>query len=126
MMVSTERRLKQLRDLVDQLERLPASAERDRMLREVRGRLVDVDTGVTPRAMMPVDEADRPRSVPRRPEPAPRPEAAPRREPPPRPEPAPTFELTSLGSDELLWLADPPPPARPEQRARPWTRGLRG
>jgi hypothetical protein len=52
--VSSEYRLKRLRDLLDQLERLPATAERDRMLREVRGRVVDVDTGVAPSALPPV------------------------------------------------------------------------
>ncbi len=41
-------RLKRLKDLVDQLERLPASPDRDRVLAEVRSRAVDVDTGVTP------------------------------------------------------------------------------
>lgn len=41
--------------MVQQLERLPASAERDRMLNEVRARVVDVDTGETPRAILPVD-----------------------------------------------------------------------
>ncbi len=41
--------------MLKQLERLPASAERDRMLNEVRARVVDVDTGVTPRAILPVD-----------------------------------------------------------------------
>jgi hypothetical protein len=54
MSVSGEQRLKRLRELIDHLERLPASAEQERMLREVRARLVDVDTGVTPRAMLPV------------------------------------------------------------------------
>jgi hypothetical protein len=58
--VSSEHRLKRLRDLLAQLERLPATAERDRMLREVRARVVDVDTGVPPRAVLPVE----PDSVP--------------------------------------------------------------
>src|SRR3954451_19369808 len=48
--------LRRLKDLVDQLERLPASPDRDRMLTEVRSRVVDVDTGVTPRAMLPLRE----------------------------------------------------------------------
>jgi hypothetical protein len=52
---SSEQRLKRLRDLLAQLERLPPSAERERMLREVRARVVDVDTGESPRAMLPVD-----------------------------------------------------------------------
>jgi len=52
--VSTEHRLKRLRDLLHELERLPATAERDRMIREVRARVVDVDTGVLPSALLPV------------------------------------------------------------------------
>jgi hypothetical protein len=54
MSVSSER-LKRLRDLLEQLERLPPSSEQERMLREVRARVVDVDTGESPRAMLPVD-----------------------------------------------------------------------
>jgi hypothetical protein len=50
------KRVKRLKDLVDLLERLPASPDRDRVLSEVRSRAVDVDTGVTPRAMLPVRE----------------------------------------------------------------------
>ncbi len=42
--------------MVDQIERLPVSPDRDRMLSEVRSRMVDLDTGVTPRAMLPVRE----------------------------------------------------------------------
>jgi hypothetical protein len=44
-----------LRELLARIEQLPASSERERMLGEVRARVVDVDTGVTPRAMLPVD-----------------------------------------------------------------------
>jgi hypothetical protein len=54
-------RIKRLKDLVDRLERLPASEDRDRVLREVRSRAVDIDTGVTPRAMLPVREPIPPR-----------------------------------------------------------------
>jgi hypothetical protein len=54
-LVSREHRLQRLRHLLDRIEKLPASAERERMLREVRARVVDVDTGVTPRAMLTVD-----------------------------------------------------------------------
>ena len=49
-------RITRLKDLVDQLERLPPSPDRDRVLSEVRSRAVDLDTGVTPRAMLPVRE----------------------------------------------------------------------
>jgi hypothetical protein len=54
-------RIKRLKDLVDRLERLPASDDRDRVLREVRSRAVDLDTGVTPRAMLPVRDPIPPR-----------------------------------------------------------------
>jgi hypothetical protein len=37
-------RLDQLRRLLDRLERMPASADRDWMLAEVRARAVDVET----------------------------------------------------------------------------------
>jgi hypothetical protein len=39
-------RLDQLRRLLDRFERMPASAERDWMLAEVRRRAVDVETGM--------------------------------------------------------------------------------
>jgi hypothetical protein len=39
-------RLDQLRGLLDRLEHMPASGERDWMLGEVRGRAVDVETGM--------------------------------------------------------------------------------
>jgi hypothetical protein len=138
MTVSGEPRLKRLRDLLDQLERLPASAERERMLREVRGRLVDVDTGVAPRAMMPVEDESKqvadtiPRTA-RVPKSVPRPPAreADRRPPVPPAERAAPVDTTSLGTDELLSLDDatpsgPEPEAHPERPAGPWTRGLRG
>src|SRR5215208_935312 len=54
--MATGRRVKRLNDMVERIERLPASEARDRLLREVRSRAVDVDTGVTPRAMLPLRE----------------------------------------------------------------------
>ena len=56
--MTTEPRIQRLRDMVAQLERLPASPDRDRLLSEVRSRAVDVDTGVTPRSMLPMREPD--------------------------------------------------------------------
>jgi hypothetical protein len=44
-------RLERLRALLVRLGRMPASAERDWMLGEVRARAVDVETGVKPAAM---------------------------------------------------------------------------
>ena len=54
--MATDPRIQRLRDMVAQLERLPASPDRDRLLSEVRSRAVDVDTGVTPRSMLPMRE----------------------------------------------------------------------
>jgi hypothetical protein len=51
---SDDRRTR-LKRLVARLEQLPASPDRNRMLSEVRSRAVDLDTGVTPRAMLQVD-----------------------------------------------------------------------
>ena len=52
-------RLEHLRDLLGRLERMPASGDRDWMLKEVRARAVDVETGVTPSAVrsLPMDDA---------------------------------------------------------------------
>jgi hypothetical protein len=132
MAVRSELRLKRLRELLDQVERLPPSAERERMLREIRGRMVDVDTGVLPRGMLPVDAAAA-EVAERVPRPARRPPARERARPRavPRPEPATPDQVGTLGTNELLSLADSEPPAprpdaRPGRVARPWTRGLRG
>ena len=129
----SELRLKRLRELLDQIERLPPSAERERMLREIRGRMVDVDTGVVPRGMLPVDAAAAAAAA----EPAPRrvrrPPARERARPRavPRPEPAMPDQVGTLGTSELLSLGESVPPAPrldapPGRVARPWTRGLRG
>jgi hypothetical protein len=55
--ITTHLRLKRLRDLVAQVEQMPPSPQRDRVLQEIRSRAVDVDTGVSPRAMLPVEPA---------------------------------------------------------------------
>ena len=60
----SEARRTRLKELLTRLEQLPASAKRNRMLSEVRSRAVDLDTGVAPRAMLPVHE---PIHGPRRP-----------------------------------------------------------
>jgi hypothetical protein len=124
-------RLKRLKDLVDQLERLPASPHRDRVLAEVRSRAVDVDTGVTPRAMLPVRE---PTPPPAPPKPRPeryqpyRPGAVTRTPSPARPvQPAPpvaTDDLNALLWDDRLSLEDSP--ELPDGSVPPWTLGLRG
>src|SRR5215210_2414820 len=66
--ITTDARRKRLRDLITQVEQLPPSPERDRVLQEIRTRAVDVDTGVPPRAMLPTDPApsiSQPPQVPR-------------------------------------------------------------
>jgi hypothetical protein len=146
-------RIKRLKDLVDQLERLPASPDRDRLLMEARSRAVDVDTGETPRAM-PV----------RKPVPAPVAHERPTRHRPPgarrrvqcAPAPAPVqpappeLELAPHASaggshereqplpmDAVLWLDDaqlplddslhlPTQPRAGRRAVPPWTLGLRG
>jgi hypothetical protein len=142
---SSEHRLKRLRELIAQLERLPASAERDRMLREVRARVVDVDTGFAPRAFLPSDVdsilASGPgSSIPRKvdaPKPAedrprPRPIALPQSSKPVHVPPnAPVRRADAeVAADVLLCLDDStsfwPGEAEAEAAPAPWTRGLRG
>jgi hypothetical protein len=145
--VSSEQRLTRLRELIDQLERLPPSAERDRMLREVRVRVVDVDTGELTSAMRPVD-ADPGGAPDRGPRPsraakpaaaAPPAPAAPQQRraaaptPPPEraPDPLAGAEIIALAAGELLSLDDTEAePQEHEPRSGrvvgPWTRGLRG
>jgi len=53
--MSGDHRLTRLRALVDRLQRLPASAQREWMLGEVRARVVDVETGEPPRPMRALD-----------------------------------------------------------------------
>ena|SRR5688500_8130083 len=60
-------RVERLRALVEIIEHLPMSPERDRLLDEVRARAVDVDTGVTPRALLPWREPARAPARPRPP-----------------------------------------------------------
>jgi hypothetical protein len=131
-----EERVKRLKDLVDMLERLPASPDRDRVLSEVRSRAVDLDTGVTPRAMLPVEEPTSPLVVPRLPRRA-RVSRVVRTAPPP---PAPAVEYArsafatavskepeqTLCLDDVLSLEDSPLPDVQGDRAVPaWRLGLR-
>lgn len=94
--MATGQRVKRLRTMVDQIERLPVSADRDRLLNEVRSRAVDVDTGVTPRAILAMRE---PVSL--------------WASPPVLPGPPKRDRATSI-----MRLA-PPPPAPPVESARP-------
>ena len=138
--MATERRVQRLRDMVDQIARLPESPDRDRLLSEIRSRAVDVDTGVTPRAMLPLREPD-PSAIPPRPAKRDKPRIA--RRVVPR-TPAPAFEAArpssvvgpwetpeeSFSLDDRLSLEDTAP--LPDVRVRgnltapPWAFGLRG
>jgi hypothetical protein len=120
-------RVKKLKDLMDMLERLPASPDRDRVLSEVRSRAVDLDTGVTPRSMLPIREPTPPAVMPR----LPKVDRAPRIQ---RPTPAPAAAVEPARPeqppclDDLLSLEDAPLPyarAYGDQSDRPWTLGLR-
>jgi hypothetical protein len=136
--VSSEHRIKRLRDLLDQLERLPPTAERDRMLREVRGRVVDVDTGVAPSALPPVEspesvlaavarEAAQP-PVSRLRQPA-KPDAVAPSAPGPEVAAGGAGDGAPLPADELLCLDDSasfPPGEAGTGLVPAWTRGLRG
>ena len=136
-------RVKRLKHMVDRIERLPASEVRDRLLSEVRSRAVDVDTGVTPRAMLPLREPAQPpmlrwppkrnrttiiRQVASRPsspavEPARRSSAAKRGT-----EPQQSVWLDDrLSLEDTLQLASVPfVRVRGNRTVPPWTFGLRG
>jgi len=139
--MATGPRIQRLRDMVAQIERLPASPDRDRLLSEIRSRAVDVDTGVTPRSMLPLRE----------PEPEPEPAAMPpakherakiiRRAAPRTPAPwaglarrsgaaSPTKNPEQWPSlSGRLSLEDTPQPqvrVRGNRAVAPWTLGLRG
>jgi hypothetical protein len=130
------KRIKRLKDLVDLLERLPASPDRDRVLSEVRSRAVDLDTGVTPRAMLPVREPAPPPVLPKPPKRA----SSITWTAPAPPAPAVAFAHSSFALglskdleqtvclDERLSLEDSPLPhvrAQGDRAVPPWTLGLR-
>jgi hypothetical protein len=133
------KRVERLKDLEDMLERLPASPDRDRVLSEVRSRAVDLDTGVTPRAMLPVREPAPPLPVLPRP---PKRDLAGSITRTASPPPAPTVEVArpafatapskeleqSLCLDERLSLEDSPLPhvrTQGDRAVPPWRLGLR-
>ena len=142
--MATGRRVQRLRDMADQIERLPASPDRDRLLSEVRSRAVDVDTGMTPRSMLPLRE---PEPEPVLPRPAKRERAKVIRRVTPW-TPAPSPEIPRLKSARLtstdhpaknpeqwpvlggrLSLEDTPQPhilVSGNRAVPPWTLGLRG
>ena len=120
-------RIKRLKDLIDQLEQLPPSADRERVLAEVRSRAVDLDTGFAPRAMLPLREP-----LPPVPSPPRRPTAPAAGPPPPRPSapaappPVRTWRQPDafFFTGELLSLDDSLP-LSPLPDVAPWARGLR-
>jgi hypothetical protein len=135
-------RLDQLRGLLDRLEHMPASAERDWMLAEVRGRAVDVETGMpsAPMRALPQDElaaeiaaAPSPRSPPvkvRRKAPSRRTQRALLAHSAAGPPPVPIRErgrgavVDLLARGGVMCLDDAPPTAA--GAGRPWSAGLRG
>ena len=123
-------RLKRLKDLVDRLERLPESPDRDRVLAEVRSRVVDVDTGVTPRAMLPLREPTPPPAARKPPPNRYRPSVVARTPAPAPARPAPSNDLGRLLWDDRLSLEDSPElaplPRASDGSAPPWALGLRG
>ena len=142
-------RLCQLEALLARLERMPASVGRDWMLAEVRGRAVDVETGMPPTPMRALPNEEPPTAE----QDAPRAEVAPRRAPVKRPRRAPSHHaprarvvtpvsmppvrerghthedvVDLLGMDGVLNLDDAPTatPTATGDISRPWARGLRG
>jgi hypothetical protein len=149
-------RLAQLRVLVERLEGMPASPDRDWMLAEVRSRAVDIDTGTAPRPMRALEsgttlepEAVAPkrplkvaprapakpvvqrRVAPRIPAPAPRPAPEPAAEPPfweaTFPTPANRDDRVDLlAFDGLLSLGDDAPAKEPAEGEARTTRPWSG
>jgi hypothetical protein len=137
----TARRVKRLRDLIAEIELLPVSPDRDRLLSEFRSRAVDVDTGATPRAMLPLREPAPAPALDHKPPQRARAPSMTRMPPPPalavefaRPASAAgrSKNLEPFWVDRRLSLEDPlrlsPPDIRTRgDRAVPsWTLGLRG
>jgi hypothetical protein len=138
--MNDRQRLDQLRALLARLERLPTSTEQEWMLSEARARAVDVETGVRPRPMRPLNADKAPDMLataePRLP--ASRPSRATTRRrapigPPPWRAMPPVDCRSGSGSDGrvdllegggLLCLEDPPADAGCARR--PWAGGLRG
>ena len=125
-------RVKRLKDLIDVVMQSPESPDRDRLLSELRSRAVDLDTGVTPREMLPLREPAPVLVAPRQPKR--------RAVAPPAPPRARTFAPAQPATADLDWdkvlsetallsLDDAPdcwPAQQADRSARPWTAGLRG
>jgi|SRR5215207_6271064 len=132
--MATGQRVDRLKDMVDRIERLPASAERDRLLSEVRSRAVDLETGETPRAMLPMREPAIDPAVSRlsKRTGASKPRPAAHAAGPARPATGAGRSVEPLGpfawAEETLSLDDSPesPGQAPSGAGAPWARGLRG
>ena len=141
--MGNDHRLRRLRELLARIEQLPASAETERMLSEVRARIVDVDTGETTRAMLPVDPLPTPATDSGAPT-----ARAPKAVAPKRKVVATRAEtgahsgartrtgglsaaedrewLALVATNDVLSLDDSTSLAPPGDDRRPWRRGLRG
>ncbi len=109
-------RIAELRILAARIARLPQSEERDRVLGEVRARLVDLDTGTTPRAMRAAEPPPVPRDLRARRDPGP---------PPPRRALAPV-PVPASGAVDLLATAERLCLEEDVASGKAWRRGLRG
>ena len=138
-------RLKRIHALRAQLERMPASPDRDRILDDVRRRAVDIETGgrTTPlREAEPelvLDVPEPPIEVAPAPRPKPTPVAPPPRTKPPS---SPSSVAGAVAAKAATQAAGPAwlpegitlsleddavaPEPSPPRRAAPWARGLRG
>ena len=138
-------RLDQLRGLLDRVGRMPASADRDWTLAQVRARVVDVETGTptTPMRALPPDELEAEIAAERSPRAGTPPRAKIRpRKPSRRAQRArlghpaartPPVRIRERGLDEVVDLLEQDgvmcleePAAAATAARRPWTRGLRG
>ena len=122
-----DERVRHLRDLADRLALLPATEARDKVLRQVRARAVDVDTGSTtspvPFGLVNTRDAADAAPVP------PPARVVPAKDRPARRPRAPTPVLPSndiLIADGSLSLEDRTVPSPGSGAPGAWVRGLRG
>ncbi len=134
-------RLDQLRGLLDRLERMPASPDRDWTLAEIRARVVDVETGTPPTPIRPrqqdelaaelaAEQVPRTAPVKRAKTPSRRAQRVRLEHPATRTPPAPVRER---GREEVVDLLEQggvigleEPSAAASASRHPWSGGLRG
>ncbi len=129
--MNDRRRIEQLQVMLERLGRMPASRDRDHMLRQVRARIVDVESGEQPSPLLAL--APEVEVLPAAEKPAPRP--ARRKPAPPAPVQVGTASLSLVppapreGHIDLLLnggrlsLEDDDEPG--DDAGSPWARGLR-